>query len=251
MAGLTPRSSDDDFDRPPLKGDPVLLRIKLTEPAPGRIFNVKVGGPEVSVKDAVCVKAKNSAKVIDRMVNAGVQEFQKINMDPKGGVNVHAPKFQEGGDLAKAYKRDGGARLEVTAEQDTLLHFEDGSVDSSQIDFFRNRSFTPRTRDHASSGTPSTNEAEALVKYAKKASANGVVTEVPGDIDEPVVATDEVTKLKEKLAIATQRAEQAESSARNARVKGMLHRWNAIAQKSGRRAASEGVEVFEVRPPMR
>mgnify|MGYP001499413594 CR=1 FL=1 len=173
------------------------------------------------------------------------QEFQKINMDPKGSVNVHAPKFQEGGALAEAYKREGGARLEVTAEQDTLLHLEDGSVDSSQVDFFRNRSFSPKLRDEASSGTPSTNEAEALVKYAKKASANGQATEVPGNVDEPVVQTDEVTKLKEELAAANQRAEQAEASASNARVKGMLHKWNAIAQKSGRERLQQ--EVSNVR----
>ena len=30
--------------------------------------------------DAVCVKAKNSAKVIDRMVNAGMKDFQKITL---------------------------------------------------------------------------------------------------------------------------------------------------------------------------
>ena len=234
LAGLSPRSSDEDFDRPPLKGNPVLLRIKLKEPAPGRLFNVKVGGPEVSVKDAVCVKAKNSAKVIDRMVNAGMQDFQKIKMDPAGSVNVHAPKFQEGGALAAAFKVDGGARLEVTADQDTLLHREDGTVDTSQVDFFRNRAFSPKLRDEASSGTPSSNEAEAIVKYAKKASANGQSTEVPGDIEAPVTDTDEVTQLKEELAAANQRTNQAEASARNARVKGMLHRWNATAQKSGR-----------------
>ena len=245
LAGLSPRSSDEDFDRPPLKGNPVLLRIKLKEPAPGRLFNVKVGGPEVSVKDAVCVKAKNSAKVIDRMVNAGMKDFQKIKMDPTGSVNVHAPKFEEGGALASAFKVEGGARLEVTAEQDTLLHREDGTVDTSQVDFFRDRAFSPKLRDEASTGTPSTNEAEAIVKYAKKASANGQSTEVPGNVDEPVVKTDEVTKLKEALASANQRAEQAESSASNARVKGMLHKWNAIAQKSSKERLRQ--EVNDVR----
>lgn len=189
LAGLSPRSPDIAFEGEPLKGDPVLLQVRLKEPAPGRIFNVKVGGPEVSLRDAVCVKAKNSAKVLDRMQHAGVKNFSKIKMEPTGALNVHDVKFADGEDLQAAFKVPGGARLELSAGLDTLLHREDGSIDKSQVDFFRNRSFSPRLRDVASEGSPSTNEAQAIHKYVKKACANNKPTVVPSDT--PVVVPDE------------------------------------------------------------
>ena len=101
------------------------------------------------------------------MLNAGMENFKKVDLEPTGQVNVHAPRFSEGGDLAKAFGTDGGARLELTAEHDTLLHRHDGTVDTSQLDFFRNRPFEPKHRDTPSTGTPSGNEAEAIVKYAQ------------------------------------------------------------------------------------
>ena len=289
LAGLSPRSPDADFDKPDLEGNPITVRIKLKEPAPGRLFNVKVEGPKINVKDAVCVHTKNSAKVIDRMLNAGMENFKKVDLEPTGHVNVHAPRFSEGGDLAKAFGTDGGARLELTAEHDTLLHRHDGTVDTSQLDFFRNRPFEPKHRDTPSTGTPSGNEAEAIVKYARKACANEGRTSVPGNTtdagtstrdattttggpttssvstgtdaptttdastgtgtDTNTVDADELAKLQEALALATERANQAESAAKDARVKGFLHKWQAVAQKLGVSEPSRSLQRSVIKPP--
>ena len=55
--------------------------------------------------------------------------------------------------------------------------------------------------------------------------------------DTNTVDADELAKLQEALALATERANQAESAAKDARVKGFLHKWQAVAQKAGRERA--------------
>ena len=186
LAGLTPRSPDAAFEGPPLTGDPIRLRFRLKEPAPGRVFNVRVPGPELSRKDAVRAQAKNAAKIMDRLGNGGLGRFKKVQLEPGGEMNVMNPQFKEGGDLHQEFGVLKAERLEFTSGNDAVLHHIGGRVDTGHKDYFRERSFDPRFResDQPPKGRPSDNEAEALAKSIRKACIHGAL--VIGDGASPV-----------------------------------------------------------------
>ncbi len=169
LAGLTPRSPDEAFDGPPLKGNPVRLRFRVKEPAPGRTFNVRVPGPELSLRDAMKAQCKNAAKVMFLLDQGGLGRFQKIELHPDGNMNVLKPQFKENQDMHVAFGETTAKELEFTSENDTLLHRSNGTTDKSQVNFFRDRDFDPRIRDTPSKGKPSFDEAEALAKSIRKA----------------------------------------------------------------------------------
>jgi hypothetical protein len=184
LAGLTPRSPDSAFEGPPLTGDPIRLRFRLKEPAPGRVFNVRVPGPELSRKDAIRAQAKNAAKVMDRLGNGGLGRFKKVQLEPDGEMNVLNPQFKEGEDLHQEFGVLKAERLEFTSGNDAVLHHIGGRVDTGHKDYFRDRIFDPRFRDKPSKGTPSDNEGEALAKSIRKACVHGGL--VIGDGASPV-----------------------------------------------------------------
>ena len=169
LAGLTPRSPDEAFDGPPLKGNPVRLRFRVKEPAPGRTFNVRVPGPEVSLRDAMKAQCKNAAKIMFLLNQGGLGRFQKIELHPDGNMNVLKPQFKENQDMHVAFGETTAKELEFTSTNETLLHRSDGTTDKSQANFFRERDFDPRIRDTPSKGQPSFDEAEALAKSIRKA----------------------------------------------------------------------------------